>query len=162
MPAVSAPVLDVQEEPQSWMAPGRPGLGFFDGKSAPQSSCKAFSRVGHGAGSPSPVFGFVAARWAQPLACPQFGWPHTPERDRRAPFGMDGDALGWGGIAPLRCTASPTSSPTGTFGVPGRVWHHAAHLDGFRVLPSQVGFPSGPTRAEPCGAVHCHDNPAQK
>lgn len=100
-----------RRNPKAGWHRGGPGLGFYDAKSAPQSSCKAFSRFGHGAGSPSPVFGFVAARWAQPLACAQFGWPHTPERDHRTPVGMDGDALGWGGIAPLRRTASPSRGP---------------------------------------------------
>lgn len=64
------------------------------GYSRAQTGCKAFPRLGHGAGSPSPVRGFITACWAQLLACPQLGWPHTPPRDCRTPSGMDGDVRG--------------------------------------------------------------------
>lgn len=129
---------------------GGPGSVVVDADSAPcagysraQTGCKAFPRLGHGAGSPSPVRGFITACWAQLLACPQLGWPHTPPRDCRTPSGMDGDVRGpmgqHRGAQPHPAGGGGHVLCTGTFGVPGRVWHLGAHLDVFRVEHPRAG-----------------------
>lgn len=130
-------------------------------------------------------------------------WPVLNSGGPTHQKGTAGHRWGWtemslDGVASLLCGAQPHPAGghvlcTGTFGVPGRVWHLAAHLDDFRVVehilmifrvehpragcaglskllcgvfrgagPRPGGVPSGPTRAEPGRAVHCHDNPAQK